>query len=262
MSKRLFSLVSALAVIALLLMTLPFGAKTQAATSTPETGNATNPDTGTGKKPAPTTTTTQLLTPATLDDEEVIDDSVAGRYIVWLKGEPLASYVGGVPGLAPTSPLATGGRKLNTKSAAVAAYASYLATERAQAITDLSKAVGRPLKPLYTYDAAFNGFVVELTGAEARQTAGLTNIVKVEREKVYTLDTDAGPKWIKADKVWDGTATGLYVATILGSNEVPPVNSAAKGFGTFSYISPTLTYQIRADRHHADDGPHSPGHGG
>src|SRR3954447_8440691 len=46
----------------------------------------------------------------------------ARSYVVELKAAPLASYTGDRRGLAATSPLSTGARRLNTRSAAARAY--------------------------------------------------------------------------------------------------------------------------------------------
>ena len=62
-------------------------------------------------------------------------------YIVELADAPLATYRGGVEGLAPTSPAVTGETKLNAKSSASESYMAYLADQRAKAISRASDAL-------------------------------------------------------------------------------------------------------------------------
>ena len=56
--------------------------------------------------------------------------------------------------------------------------------------------------------ASFNGYAAEMTPAEAATVAGLPGVVRVEREQMFQPDTDAGPAWIGAPGIWDGSMTG------------------------------------------------------
>ena len=53
-------------------------------------------------------------------------------YIIQLQDPPLASYQGGIDGLAPTSPSALGKVKLDSKSLASVAYVEYLYAQQDQ----------------------------------------------------------------------------------------------------------------------------------
>ena len=57
-------------------------------------------------------------------------DAKSVSVIVKLKGESLASYAGGIAGLAPTSPSALGETKLNMASLASKAYLAHLTSSR------------------------------------------------------------------------------------------------------------------------------------
>lgn len=84
----------------------------------------------------------------------------------------------------------------------------YLAQEQAKAIAEVNAAIGRSMEVLYTYKAALNGFAAEMTAAEAAIVAKLPSVKYIEREHEYTLDTDAGPAWMGAPGLWDGSETG------------------------------------------------------
>lgn len=172
------------------------------------------------------------------------ESTAPAMYIVQLQDAPLASYRGDVNSLAATSPAASGARKLLTDSQASRSYRSYLTRQRTTVLDQMTTLVGGRLDVRYTYDVAFNGVGVMLTPADAAQVAQLPGVVHVTRAAIQYPQTDAGPRWIKANSVWDGTATGLYVATILGANVAPPVPSAASGNGTFELSGTTLSYNV------------------
>src|SRR3990170_7716758 len=65
----------------------------------------------------------------------------ADRYIVKLTDAPLASYRGGVPGLAATNPAATGKVKLDPTSAASKGYVEFLAGKQAAVLEALTTAI-------------------------------------------------------------------------------------------------------------------------
>jgi subtilisin family serine protease len=127
------------------------------------------------------------------------------RYIVQLTGPPLASYAGGIAGLAATNPAALGQVKLDPNSAASKAYLAYLDTRRAAVETAISTALGRSVTTQFTYRYAFNGFAAAFTETEAKAVAGLPGVEDVQKDFVRELQTDVGPTWIGAPTVWGGT---------------------------------------------------------
>ena len=73
-------------------------------------------------------------------------------YIVQLAEAPIASYTGGVPGLAATKPAR--GKKVDTRSTAANAYRAHLTAQRG---TVLRQAGLAARGTVYTYDVALNG---------------------------------------------------------------------------------------------------------
>lgn len=165
-------------------------------------------------------------------------------YLITFAEEGLVSYRGGVQGLMATSPQATGSRKLDMKSAAAINYAAYLESARANYIGLMQGAVGHALNVTHHYAVTHNGVAAELTASEAAAIAGVPGVRSVKLAGVEHQVTYRGPRFIGADKIWDGSATptgaagatrgeGL-VAAILdgGTNSAHPsfANDAACGF--------------------------------
>ena len=103
-------------------------------------------------------------------------------HIIRLKAEPVATYAGGVPGYAATSPRATGALRLELDSAAVEAYRAYLRGQRANSLVQMGEILGRHLVPVRTYDLSFNGIAVRLNAAEAAQLGRVGGVQSVTRD--------------------------------------------------------------------------------
>ncbi len=135
-------------------------------------------------------------------------------YIVQLSDAPLATYQGTVAGFAATSPNATGESKLDANSATSQAYMDYLADKQSQAITAVESVLTRPVEVEYQYKVTLNGFAAEFSPSEAAKVAQMPGVIRVERERMYELHTDAGPAWIGAPGIWDGSMTGGMPGTM------------------------------------------------
>ncbi|PZO09028.1 MAG: hypothetical protein DCF27_07290 [Lysobacteraceae bacterium] len=112
------------------------------------------------------------------------------------------------PRLAASSAAATGKRKFDARSPEAVAYVDYLSDLRRVRMNDASVRIGRPLVPMFTYEHAMNGVALKLTAAEANVIAGMPGVKAVAPEFLRYLQTNISPNWIKADLVWNGTATG------------------------------------------------------
>jgi subtilisin family serine protease len=123
-------------------------------------------------------------------------------YVVVLAAPPLALYDGSLPGLAATSPLVTGGDRLDATSAAARTYVGFLDTLQGRLLDAVGVALGQPVEPAFRYTAALNGVALELTPAQARVVSRLPGVARVVRETPRWLTTDNGPRWIGADVVW------------------------------------------------------------
>lgn len=135
-------------------------------------------------------------------------------YIVTLAEQPLATFTGfsakdsSHPQMRGTSPIVTGARKLDVKSAESVTYRKYLGDLRTTRLNDAAVVLGRPLAPSFVYDVALNGFAVDLTAAEAEKLRGIPGILRVNLAPERHLLTDRGPTWIGANTFWNGSAIG------------------------------------------------------
>lgn len=122
--------------------------------------------------------------------------------IVQLEDESLASYSGGVSGLAATSPRATGARSLDVRSGASQAYLSHLAGKRAQ-----FEARARGAAPngriTQRFDVALNGVAMVAPVDEVINLTKLPGVKAVVRDELLHLDTDRTPQFLQADIVWN-----------------------------------------------------------
>jgi uncharacterized repeat protein (TIGR01451 family) len=160
-----------------------------------------------------------------------------GMYIVRLSDRPIATYNGGIQGLAPTSAQANRQQRLDTNSQAARAYRTHL-QERQQAVLDSAqRELGRSLAPRFRYLHAFNGFAVELKADEVKTLRRTDGVVDVQKERIERPVTDAGPEWIGAPSIWfDGPAStmgeGVVVAVLdTGINHDHPSFAAVGGDG-------------------------------
>jgi subtilisin family serine protease len=128
-------------------------------------------------------------------------------YIVLGDDPALASYRGGIAGLAPTMPAVTGAEELDVHAPASRAYRTYLAEQRNELLAGIEARVDREPEVLFRYDAALNGVALELTESEAAVVARLRGVRRVLADEVRYLQTDNGPAWIGAPGIWSGSAT-------------------------------------------------------
>ncbi|NNF69673.1 MAG: S8 family serine peptidase, partial [Acidimicrobiia bacterium] len=179
---------------------------------------------------------------ATVVVPDKFKNETPGVWIVRLSDDPVASYEGGVNGLAATSPNATGDEQLDAATPESQEYADYLTARRADVLARMSADFGRSIEPRFTYEVAFNGFSVWLSPDEALATWKMSGVANVEKNTVHTLDTDNGPAWIGAPAVWDGTAVagvdGFYgegiIAGIIDSG-INPSNPSFADIGGDGY---------------------------
>jgi subtilisin family serine protease len=141
------------------------------------------------------------------------DANASAVYILTFVEDGLVSYKGGVSGMHATSPTALGQRKLDANSPAAVAYKDFLAAQRDSHLATIQVALGRALAVTHSYAITLNGVAAEMSAAEAARIAQLPGVKSVRPAGVEHLATYRGPKFIGADKIWDGTATPDNVGT-------------------------------------------------
>ena len=144
-----------------------------------------------------------------------VDKSSTHRYMVILADMPLATYDGRVMStpemddsktqLSPTANNYTGSKKLDVRAPASVQYLHFL-DDRFKAFKgEALLRLGREINPVYRYRNVLNGLAVDLTASEARILLELPMVTAVEQEKLHHIRTDAGPSWIGADKIHNGS---------------------------------------------------------
>ena len=136
--------------------------------------------------------------------------------IVRLSDAPLASYEGGIPGLARTKP-ATG--RLDPSSPAYRAYEQFLANERANYRAFLAQRLPG-VEVVAEYDTVLNGVAVKLNGAPIQQLAAGPKVTAAEHSWLYRPTMNVSNDLIRASEVWAGlggqetAGAGVQVAVI------------------------------------------------
>jgi hypothetical protein len=134
--------------------------------------------------------------------------SETGLYVVQLVDPSVSAYLGGIKGLAATSPEATGARRLDANSPASQAYQAYLEAKQQSAIDEMQAAFGRSIATEYRYQYALNGFAAYLSHAEALAAMNLPGVLAVYADELHQMATDVSPELIGATSIWEGDTTG------------------------------------------------------
>lgn len=138
-------------------------------------------------------------------------DSATGRYIITFSEQGLVAYKGDVAGLARTAPddrlvMSGASRKFDANSSAARAYKAFLESKRAEHITAIEQALGRPLSIQYTYDVTRNAISAAMSPAEAAMVARLDGVTSVAPVMSKRVNTFRGPTFIGADTIWSGAS--------------------------------------------------------
>jgi hypothetical protein len=132
-------------------------------------------------------------------------DAQGRRLHAVILDEPsLATYNGGLAGLAPTSPRATGASRLDVNAPASQAYLAFLADRQSQVLGRIQASLGRDLAVEHRYLNVLNAMTLNLTPAEARSVSSMDGIRLVLPDRIMELETDIGPGHIGAPWIWNG----------------------------------------------------------
>lgn len=148
-------------------------------------------------------------TPGTLVEPE---GEGTGLWIVRLAEPALASYTGGVPGLAPTSPRTTGTDRVDPAAPASQAYLEHLQQRQHEVLAEANQELGRAVEVEFAYRNAVNGLAVRVDRDEAAALTDLPGVASVHRDVARELQTDVSHDLIASASVWGG-ATGSGQAT-------------------------------------------------
>ncbi|MCP4656060.1 MAG: S8 family serine peptidase [bacterium] len=150
-----------------------------------------------------------LISPPAVQPKAVLREARSpGIHLIRFDEPPLSRYRGDVPGLRATSAALTGERKLDPRHPASRDYLDYLDRNQTRHLAVIERALGREPAVVFRYRVIANALAVRLKPREAARIARLPGIRSVGPDVHLHLATDAGPAWIGAPAIWDGSATG------------------------------------------------------
>ncbi|MBW9109495.1 S8 family peptidase [Microbacterium ureisolvens] len=109
------------------------------------------------------------------------DEFESGRYIVTLKGAPVATYSGSLPSYRATQP--EDGNSLNPRAKAAAAYADHLSAEQEAVAADADAEI------VTSYTLATNGFASALSAEQAADLAADPRVASIVKDELLHLQT-------------------------------------------------------------------------
>jgi|GEM_PF-2289963 len=133
------------------------------------------------------------------------DSGETNTYIVRLEEAPAALYRGGEAGLMATSREARGKDRFDAQAPEVQSYRSHLQQRQEAVLDDIARLTGQSHQPQRRWQLAVNGFALEMDAATAARVHRLPGVAQVKQEIEYVPQTFAGPKYINAKPLWDGS---------------------------------------------------------
>jgi subtilisin family serine protease len=142
-------------------------------------------------------------------------------YVVELAEDPVATYTGGVSGLARTRPAP--GERLEPQSAAAKAYRKHLGTQRSAVTEAAGVAVGK------AYATAFNGFSATLTSAQVKALKQDKRVRSVtESQSVRPSQVSLGDATPTTDAATSTAATAATATSATSSQATGPQSTSAQ----------------------------------
>src|SRR5262249_53977073 len=121
--------------------------------------------------------------------------------IVKLQDAPVATYRGGVAGLAATSPRVTGVKRINPGSPTVRSYRSYLAGKLATIEGAARSAIPRA-RVLHRYDMVVGGLALQLPEKDVAKLAALPGVKAVYPDAEVHAVSEKSAQFIGAPALW------------------------------------------------------------
>jgi hypothetical protein len=128
------------------------------------------------------------------------DDARSTRVMIKLDYDSIATYEGGVDGLAATSPAVTG-TELTGRTSAERAYEAHIDGERSDIVADIRSAV--PQAQIGTaYNTVYGGVSAVVPANKVEALLGVDGVVAVQENKLNQPLTDASPEFLGAPALY------------------------------------------------------------
>jgi subtilisin family serine protease len=121
--------------------------------------------------------------------------------VILLDTPPLASYRGGIRGLAATAAAANGAARLDLRSPAARAYRAFL-EQRLGSFESLARAAVPDAQLLYRYTVVLGGVALQVHESDLATLATLPGVRQIIRDQAFAPDTNVSPKLVGAPKLW------------------------------------------------------------
>ncbi|HQX01570.1 MAG TPA: S8 family peptidase, partial [Anaerolineales bacterium] len=125
------------------------------------------------------------------EENQEVEESSNGIYIVQMIHAPAISYEGDIAGLATTKPVE--GEKLDRNNPDVQDYVGHLEDEHSDALQESGG------EKLYDYGYTFNGFAAELTIEQANKLVKVDGVMQVTPDTLQTVDTSSTTNFLGLD---------------------------------------------------------------
>jgi hypothetical protein len=132
-------------------------------------------------------------------------DAASAHVMIKLDFDSVATYQGGVDGLAATSPSVTG-KDLTGRSAAERAYQGYVDERRADIVADLEAAVPQ-VDVGSSLDVVYGGVSATVPASKVKDLLKVDGVVAVQENRLNQPLTDNSPDFIGAPTVYDALGT-------------------------------------------------------
>ncbi|WP_052664357.1 S8 family serine peptidase [Nitriliruptor alkaliphilus] len=161
--------------------------------------------------------------PVAAEDFDYGEGVAPREYFVRLAAPPAVANTEDGPGRSASArDRGDGSVEFDGRSAEARRYRGQLVEAQVEvATTGAERTVGRQLDIAGSFTVVNNGFATEMTPAEARRLATLTEVTWIQQALEYELHTDRGPGFVGArGPVWDRPADGLATGDALGEGVV------------------------------------------
>ncbi len=153
------------------------------------------------KEPNPRTSDNKSEKYQAVQPDKIISSNEPARYIILFEKDSLIA----------TLPISDS-EDINSENSQK--YLQELKVQRINLMQVVESTVGRKVPTRYVYDVILNGVSVEITPKEANDIKTLAGVKQVIPVTIEQPDTDAGPTWIGAPGIWEGTTEPADIGTL------------------------------------------------
>lgn len=159
-------------------------------------------------------------------------------HVVVFRDAPLASYEGGVSGIAKPERKGNGRGAIKANGKSARTYVGYLEGKQKGYERRIGQALGKQLKVHRRMQHALNAVVTTISPLEAEAISALPEVLFVQENYDVPMDTDTGPALIGATNVWQGIDNPISGSgQAMGEGVVVGIIDSGINFGSPSFAA-------------------------